>query len=109
MLDRSLFTGRWAHVVMTYDSTHQRLYVDGAEVAAHLLPQQGPASENGGLVLGGHRAGTGRNYDGRLDEVAIWSRVLAPAEITALHHGGSPEALPVEVSAADNEDGTSKD
>ena len=109
VLDRSLFTGRWAHVAMTYDSTHLRLYVDGAEVAAHLLPQPGPASENGGLILGGHRAGTGRNYDGLLDEVAIWSRVLGPAEITALHHGGTPQALPVEVSAADSDGDTLED
>jgi hypothetical protein len=109
VLDRSLFTGRWAHVVTTYDSTRLRLHVDGVEVAVHLLPQPGPASENGGLVLGGHRTGTGRNYDGRLDEVAIWSRVLTPAEITALHHGGSPEALPVEVSAADSDGDTLDD
>jgi alkaline phosphatase D len=108
-LDRSLFTGRWAHVAITFDSTHLRLYVDGTEVAAHVLPNPGPAAETGGLVIGGHRTGTGRNYDGLLDEIALWSRALTPAEITGLHHSGSPQALPTEVSAADSDGDTLED
>ncbi len=108
-LDRALFTGRWAHVAMTFDSTHLRLYVDGGEVAAHVLPVPGPAAETGGLIIGGHRDGTGRNYDGLLDEIALWSRALAPEEIAALHHSGMPRALPTEVSAADSDGDTLED
>ena len=101
MLDRSLFTRQWAHVTLTFDSTWLRLYVNGGEVAAHGLPVPGPAAETGGFVIGGHREGTGRNYDGFLDEVALWSRALSASEINTLYHGGNPEALPTEVSAAD--------
>jgi hypothetical protein len=97
-LDRTLFTDRWAHVVATFDSTHLRLYLDGKEVARHELPVPGPAAETGGLVIGGHRAGTGRNFDGRIDEVALWSRALAAEEVAALHNGGAPPALPTGIS-----------
>ncbi len=97
-LDRSLFTNHWAHIAMTFDSTRLRLYLDGREVATHILPVPGPLAECGGLIIGGHRGGTGRNFDGLIDEVAMWSRVLSPAEITELYHSGTPLALPTEVS-----------
>lgn len=87
-LERSSFSGRWAHVVMTFDSTHLRLYLDGSEVAVHELPVPGPAAETAGLIIGGHRAGTGRNFDGMIDEVALWSRALSSGEITDLHNNG---------------------
>ncbi|RYD64312.1 MAG: hypothetical protein EOP83_10075, partial [Verrucomicrobiaceae bacterium] len=108
-VDRSLFTDRWAHVAMTFDSTHLRLYVDGTEVAAHALPVPGPAAETAGLIIGGHRTGTGRNFDGLIDEVALWSRALTAAEISTLHHSGTPQALPTEVTAADTDGDTLED
>lgn len=108
-LDRSLFTNRWAHVAVTFDSSKLKLYVDGTMVAEHVLPSPGPVTEIGGLVIGGHRAGTGRNYDGLIDEVALWSRALTAAEITELHHSGTPQALPVEVSAIDTDGDTMED
>jgi hypothetical protein len=92
-LERSLFANRWAHVVMSFDSRTLKLYLDGSEVASHKLPVPGPAAETAGLILGGHRAGTGRNFDGMIDEVAMWSRVLVPTDIEALYHSGSPQAL----------------
>lgn len=108
-LDRSLFTDRWAHVVMTFDSSHLRLYIDGNEVASHALPTPGPLAEHAGLIIGGHRTGTGRNFDGLIDEVAMWSRTLTPAEIITLHHSGVPQALPNEVSALDSDGDTLDD
>ncbi len=108
-LDRTIFTGRWAHVVMTFESDRLKLFVDGNEVANHALPVPGPAAEFGGLVIGGHRSGTGRNYDGQLDEIAIWQRVLSPADITQLYHSGSPEALPTTVAANDTDGDTLED
>ncbi len=109
LLDRSLFMDRWAHVAVSFDSSRLRLYVDGAEVASHELPVPGPASETGGFVIGGHRAGTGRNFDGLLDEITLWSRALSAEEISDLHHSGNPQALPTEVAAADGDGDTLED
>ncbi len=97
-LDRTLFADRWAHVAFAFDSSQLTLFVNGIQVAAHALPVPGPASECAGLIIGGHREGTGRNFDGLIDEVALWSRVLSPAEIKQLHNAGNALALPTEVS-----------
>lgn len=108
-LDRSIFTNAWAHVAMTFDSLKLRLYVNGTEVAAHTLAIPGPASETAGLIIGGHRAGTGRNFDGLIDEVALWSRTLTASDITEIYHSGIPQALPTSVAAADTDGDTLED
>lgn len=89
-LDRSRFANRWANVAMSFDGRTLRLFIDGSEVAAHHLTVPGPAAETAGLIIGGHRAGTGRNFDGMIDEIAMWSRVLSPAEISDLHQSIAP-------------------
>lgn len=102
-VDRSLLLDHWNHLAVTFDSTKLQLFINGQPVASFTLPTPGPLSENGGLVIGGHRAGTGRNFDGLIDEVAIWSRDLTPTEISGLYHGGSPTAIPVQVAAVDTD------
>jgi hypothetical protein len=69
------------------------LHVDGAVVATHALPIPGPAAEWAGLVIGGHRDGVGRNFNGLIDEVALWQRVLSDTEISAVYQSGNPPAL----------------
>lgn len=108
-LDRSLFDNTWAHVAIVFDSRSLRLSVNGTQRAEHLLPIPGPASEMGGLVIGGHRNGSGRNFDGLIDEVALWSRVLSQPEIQTLHGNGNPPALPTAVAAADQDADTLED
>ena len=102
-VDRSVFSNQWTHVAYTYDSEKFLLYVNGAQVAEHTMTTPGPLSENGGLVIGGHRAGTGRNFDGLVDEVALWTRVLSAAEIAVLYNGGTPPVLPVATTIADTD------
>lgn len=108
-LDRSLFTNAWTHVALTGNSTNLVVYINGQQAASHALPVSGPIAENGGLVIGGHRGGTGRNFDGLIDEVAVWSRVLLPAEIASLHNGGSPPALPTTATDVDTDADTLPD
>ncbi len=72
---------------MTFDGVRMRHFVGGGRVAEHMLPAPGPASKNGGLVIGGHREGEGRSYDEPIDEIAVWSRFLGPEEIAALQFG----------------------
>lgn len=88
LLPRSLFAD-WMHVVVSFDSERLELYVNGELVKTHPLPISGPIAETGGLVVGGHRAGEGRNFDGMIDEVAIWNRVLTGAEVDVLYNNGT--------------------
>ncbi|MFG0265476.1 MAG: alkaline phosphatase D family protein [Rhodopirellula sp. JB055] len=72
LVDREMLLDRWNHVVMVFDTESLSLILNDTLIAKHSLPVPGPASEFGGLVIGGHREETGRNFDGWIDEVSIW-------------------------------------
>lgn len=90
LVDRSLLLANWSHVAVTFHGDKLRLFLNGNLAAEHSLPDWGAISEISGLVVGGHRDGTGRNFDGLIDELGLWSRILEPAEITTL--AGSAQA-----------------
>ena len=108
-LDRSIFTNRWTHVLMTFEEKMLTLHVDGKVVASHPLPVSGPAAEWAGLIIGGHRKGVGRNFNGMIDEVALWQRVLEPSEVKTLYNSGIPQSLPTEVRFVDQKSDTKTD
>ncbi|MDB4664596.1 alkaline phosphatase D family protein [bacterium] len=83
-VEREQLRDRWNHVAFTFDSKSLHLFLNGELAVTHQLPVKGPAAEFGGLVIGGHRAGTGRNFDGWIDEVVIWQRLLDQEEIRRL-------------------------
>lgn len=87
LVDRSAIKD-WNHVACVFDSNQWTLFLNGQQAIIHRLRDAGPASEFGGLVIGGHRAGVGRNFDGLIDEVAIWSRALSDAEVKQLFQDG---------------------
>lgn len=101
-VDRSVFSN-WSHIVVTFDSNQLKLYINGALVKEHTLNPAAPIAETGGLIIGGHRSGTGRNFDGMIDEVAIWNRVLTDAEIASLFNSGTPPAIPTSASLPDTD------
>ena len=84
LVDRARLLNSWNHVAFTFDSKSLTLFLNGKQIATHALPIRGPASEFGGLVIGGHRAGTGRNFDGLIDEVTVWQRILSDRELKAI-------------------------
>src|SRR5580698_7766069 len=80
----------WVHLAGTYDGSHARLYVNGAEVGN--LPASGPfAVETNPVVLSGNGNGTSYTVSefvpGLLDEVMLYRRALAPDEIARLAGG----------------------
>lgn len=86
----AIATGVWTHVAVTYDQAEQggtlRIYRNGlpcggTPVATNVAPP------NGGLCLiGGHNYGS--YFTGRMDDVALWDRVLSAAEIKQLYRAG---------------------
>jgi hypothetical protein len=79
--------GRWVHLAATYDGARARLYIDGAEIGARDLREDFPPDTEP-LVIGGNLNGpqdpSVLSWEGRLDEVALYNRGLAIAEIRAL-------------------------
>ena len=85
----------WHHVVATYDSLTEvaELYIDGKKVGSERMAGFGSIAPNTkSLYLGSYR---GNNYgiNGKLDDVAVWNRVLNDTEISSLWNGGDGAAI----------------
>jgi hypothetical protein len=91
---RADIENKWTHLVVVFDSKSLQVYLNGVSAGIHQLAVPGPAAEFGGLIIGGHRAGTGRNFEGFIDEVAVWQSVLSPADVHSLYRGGKPLKIP---------------
>jgi hypothetical protein len=63
--------GGWHHIAATFDGTTQRVYLDGAEAAAHAAPLM---FDNTGLTMGA-------SYAGIVDDPKLYDGVLTAAEI----------------------------
>ena len=97
--DESSERDGWNHIAVVYDADggtetgHGRLtvYLNGTPAGNADVPE--PLSTTDGLVIGGHRAGTGRNFDGLIDEVAFWHESLTPQQIERIYHFGVRSAI----------------
>ncbi len=86
-------TGQWHNIVVTYNGTTGILssYLDGS--LAGSSSHTGTLTPTDSLVIGGHRAGTTRNFHGLIDDVAVFDHVLRSYEIDHLS-GGTAITIP---------------
>jgi hypothetical protein len=72
--------GQWHHVAGTYDGSVARLYVDGVDDGSVLT--SGAIGKNVyGVYIGANAQRTGREWNGLIDDVRIYSRALLEAEV----------------------------
>ncbi len=79
----------WVHVAGTYDGGTARLFVNGVQVASG--SQSGAILHNAlPAAIGNDNAGSGLyGFKGRIDELAVYSRVLDPQELAEIVGFGS--------------------
>jgi hypothetical protein len=102
----ALSVNTWTHVALTDDGAHARLYLNGELVATGQAPSLDQS--DGELRIGGD-AIWGEYFDGRIDEVRVYDRVLGQAEVAADMETPiqTPKAGPVaEWSFDESEEGT---
>lgn len=82
--------GVWSHIAVTWDGSSQpgqiHLYLNAAE-AAYSVTQEGKGTRMSDASIPlqiGNRADLGRGFEGAIDELRIYNRVLTAAEIGAL-------------------------
>jgi hypothetical protein len=88
----TLSTGTLYHLVGTFDGTNVRVYVNGTEHGSATGAAATFVHGTGLLIIGGWASGAGTYadfFDGRISEVAVYSRALSPAEITEHWVAGS--------------------
>ena len=83
---------KWVHVVVVKNGDTKRIYVNGVEEVnganTAILP-----SDFTDFVVGNNSTSFTEALNGTLDEIAIFSRELTPAEVTSLANGDSPTTL----------------
>jgi len=92
----------WVNAIVTYDASGgsrpatglMRAYINGSLVGTYDYVES--TRGVGGLVIGGHRDGTGRNFEGLIDDVAFFDGVLSPDQISALQTMSVGEVFSVE-------------
>ncbi len=80
---------RWYSAVLTYDGATARVYVDGALMATNYLGDPVGADRTSGAMIGMRYNNNGAYpypWNGRIDDVRLYNRLLADSEILAYHH-----------------------
>lgn len=86
--------GQWHHLVLTYDGSDVRIYVDGVEEDSD--PETGNINSGTAPVrlgAGSGGAGTENPYTGDLGHAAIWDVGLSASEVASLAAGISPRRI----------------
>jgi hypothetical protein len=94
--EKVLTVGAWQHVAFTYDGQDLRVYLDGRDVAATAVNR---SRQPGTMPLAiGRRQDAYNVFLGDIDEVRLYSRALAAAEVSARAAAAGappPAGLPV--------------
>ncbi len=92
-----LHRNTWHHIALTWsgDTSSARLYIDGQAVPITILSEIETIAAINGLNIGrsggyfGGLIGSAKNtFDGDVDEIRVWNRVLNSAEIQVSYRGG---------------------
>jgi len=84
--------GEWHHMVAITDvdavDFGTALYIDG-ELAATLEAEPGITANGQRVMIGENPDARNRYWNGLVDEVALWDRVLTESEVVAIFEGGT--------------------
>lgn len=103
----SIGTGQWYHVAVSYDKSSvtnvSALYVNGVKLSLTTLtsPAVAPPSYAGTTCIG-NRLALDRGWDGLIDDLRIYNRLLSDAEVQSLAMVAAPNLAPT-VSAGVNQ------
>jgi alkaline phosphatase D len=90
-VDRSAVSpDQWHHVALVWNRVSRvvRFYQDGELREEKAIPDGAELVPMEGLRIGNHRAGNGeRDWDGYIDDMAVYDVELSPAQVRALHAG----------------------
>ena len=89
----TLNTGQWYHIVGRWNTTHFQVFVDNSQIGSDSFDGFLSTARNQGVNIGARRdnqlADVNGHFNGKIDEVSIWSRALTDQEIGLLYNSGN--------------------
>lgn len=79
--------GTWYHLVVVYDGTNAKIYVNGVAATGTLGSPAFVPNTDGPLTIGA-RSDNGFYYNGAVDEVAVYTNALSQADVTTHYQNG---------------------
>jgi len=90
--------GQWYHLVAVHNEAHELLlYVDG-ELNAGPISGSAMGTSTASVMIGNNPNSTAREFNGLIDDVAIYGRGLTPDDVNALYGDGNGPSSGEEVS-----------
>lgn len=81
----------WVHAAATYNGTLLRLFVNGGQVGEKSFPNRLRSSPGAPVFIGANQnSNFVEVFEGLIDELALFSTALTPAQIADLHRGATP-------------------
>tara|TARA_R110002020_G_scaffold20260_2_gene69279 strand:+ start:1271 stop:2068 length:798 start_codon:yes stop_codon:yes gene_type:complete len=94
----TLSTDTWYNVVLTVDGSAIKLYVNGSQVGTTYTNPHGTslfAKAGDVFEIGSNPTYDTYEWDGYIDEFAVFNSTLSAANVTAIYNSGVPTDLPV--------------
>ena len=86
--------GKWSHVAASGSGSELKIYVNGREVASGGSSTTSYGSNSDVFKVGeGVLDSSGDYFDGRVDEIRVYSRLLCPNEINGVYKEGRPSGI----------------
>ena len=85
-------TETWYHFVVTANSIETKLYLNGTLITTTTGIASLPTNSTNLYI--GHHPDLSSYFNGIIDEVGIWTRVLTATEVTSLYNSGSGNTYP---------------
>jgi hypothetical protein len=92
-------TASWHHLACVYatgNESNSKMYLDGVVVGSDVGSFPSPTDMDFAgdkTIIGAYYSVNGYPFDGKIDEVAVWTSALTSAQINDIYNGGVPAAL----------------
>ncbi len=81
--------GNWHYVVLTYDGSALRLYLDGTQLGWRPISAVPETSGTMPLRIGANSQAESGYFNGQLDEIRVWNRTVSASEVSSQYQLGT--------------------
>jgi len=83
--NNSVQNGVWQHFAVTFAATGRRFYINGVDVTGTGTGNSLPPDVAGVVKIGNRASSSDRGFDGGIDDLRVYNRVLTQTEIAAIY------------------------